>query len=518
MASARSTTGRRRRSRAIGAIAMSLCLLAVVCGRPALGADAKPFDSGQVDRFVREAMAANGLPGLAVGITHGEEVVHLGAYGMAGDGRPMTTRTQMFIGSLSKSVTALAVMQLVESGQVRLDAPVRTYLPDFTIADAGAEITIAQLLHHTSGLADRGFPEMTRPQPDDLADRVAQMRDARLVAPPGTRFQYFNANYAVLARLVEVVSGLGFGAYLQRHVFAPLEMNDTTGVVAAQNARRAAPRLARGHIQVFGAAVARPEMHGIVAGEGGVISTVEDLANYLIMQNNGGAFHGRALLSPAGVSRMHTPAGGVDSTYGMGWMVTAPGEVRHNGVLSTFHADAALLADEGYGIVVLSNSYNALTGYSAITQGLIDLVTTGRAEPAGIGARTVGLILAALTAVTVGLFALGLRNADAWAHRRRRTSRLKVGIRTIWTVLPAVLLAVVPWLTALSTGRVFSYHALYRAMPSIMIWLTASAVLGLALGGWRVRALLRGGTPSLTSAQGTSRHAGITDEPGRYTT
>ena len=344
---------------------------------------------------------------------------------------------------------------------------------------------------------------MTRPQPVDLTDRVAQMREAHLVASPGTRFQSFDANYAVLARLVEVVSGAEFNDYLRRHIFEPLEMDDTTGVVAAQAAERAAPRLANGHIQAYGVAVARPEMSGILAGSGGVISTAKDLANYLIMQNNGGGLRGSTLLSSAGVTRMHTPAGSPDSPYGMGWTVTAPGVVQHNGVLSTFYADAALLPDEQYGVVVLSNSYNALVGYDAITQGLVDLVTTGRVEPAGIGVRAIGLFVALLTAVTVGLFVWGLRNIDTWARRVRRASWLVVGIRVAWTALPAILLAAFPQLLAAVSGRVFSYHALYRAMPAIMVWLTLSALLGLALGGGRVRALLRPSTLSVAGDGGT---------------
>lgn len=479
-------------------------LVLTTLGTPlALGRDDMAVRGADIDRFVRQAMAANGLPGLAVAITHRDDVVHLGAYGTAGDGRPMTARTQMFIGSLSKSFTALAVMQLVEAGEVELDVPVRRYLPDFAIADAGAEITVAQLLHHTSGLADRGFPEMTRPQPVDLTDRVAQMREAHLVAPPGTRFQYFDANYAVLARLVEVVSGVEFNDYLRRRIFEPLEMVDTTGVVAAQSAERAAPRLADGHIQAYGVAVTRPEMSGILAGSGGVISTADDLANYLIMQNNGGRLGDTTVLSSAGVARMHTPAGNLDSPYGMGWMVTAPGVVKHNGVLSTFYADAALLPDEQYGVVVLSNSYNALVGYDAITQGLVDLVTTGRTAPSGIGIRAIGLFVALLTAVTVGLFVWGLRKVDRWARRRRRASRLVVGVRVAWTALPAILLATFPQLLAAVSGRVFSHAALYRAMPASLAWLTLSALLGLALGGARVRALLRPRPMSVTDDGGT---------------
>ena len=220
-----------------------------------------------------------------------------------------------------------------------------------------------------------------------------------------------------------------------------------------------------------------------------MISTARDLANFLVMQNNAGRFSGRVLLSQGGVTRMHTPPAGIDSPYAMGWMATAPGVVEHNGVLSTFHADATLLPDDGYGVVVLSNSYNALAGYDAIMQGLVDLVTRGATGSGGMGARTLGLVLAVLTAVTAGLYVLGLRSAGTWARRRRDTPWPLVVVRLALTTLPAVLLAVFPQVLASTLGRVFSFRALYRAMPGVMIWLTLSALLGVALGVARARAL-----------------------------
>jgi hypothetical protein len=97
----------------------------------------------------------------------------------------------------------------------------------------------------------------------------------------------------------------------------------------------------------------------------------------------------------------------------------------------------------------------------------------------------------------------GPRNIDTWARRVRRASWLVVGIRVAWTALPAILLAAFPQLLAAVSGRVFSYHALYRAMPAIVVWLTLSALLGLALGGGRVRALLRPSTLSVAGDGGT---------------
>lgn len=251
-------------------------------------------------------------------------------------------------------------MQLVETGKLALDVPVRTYLPEFTLADpaVAAQITIRHLLNHTSGLADKGFPEMRLPQPATVAERVASLRTACPVAPPGAEFHYFNPNYGVLARVVEVVSGQSFSRYLRTHIFAPLRMEHTYNVVTAADVALQADHLAQGHVVAYGFPVAVSEMSGYLGGSGGVVSTANDMAQYLIMQNHGGRLLDAVLLSREGTRAMHMPAATSGSNYAMGWFVTQEDGQRvleHNGVLSTFHADVVLMPELNYGIVVLYN-------------------------------------------------------------------------------------------------------------------------------------------------------------------
>ncbi len=190
------------------------------------GAAAQPLDLGAIDRFIAAQMAAQRVPGLALAITHGDRVLYVKGYGTARDEQPVTPQTQFLIASVSKSFKALAVMQLVEAGKIELDAPVQTYLPAFTLADPAVarQITVRHLLNQTSGLADAGFPELRLPQPATMEDRIESLHTARSVAPPGREFHYFNPNYQILARVVEVVSGQSFSAYLHTHIFAPLHM------------------------------------------------------------------------------------------------------------------------------------------------------------------------------------------------------------------------------------------------------------------------------------------------------
>lgn len=196
---------------------------------PGSAVAATPFDPVAVDRFISAQMARHRIPGLALAITQGNQVVHVRGYGTAHDGKPVTGQTPFRIASLSKAFTAMAVLRLVEGGRMSLDAPIKQYLPRFELAtpSATAKITVRQLLNHTSGSADTGFANSLPGHEQTLADRIASLRTARAVDAAGAAFHYLDPNYQVLAHLVEAASGEPFDTYLQRHVFAPLAMHDS---------------------------------------------------------------------------------------------------------------------------------------------------------------------------------------------------------------------------------------------------------------------------------------------------
>jgi CubicO group peptidase (beta-lactamase class C family) len=441
-------------------------------------------DLAALDRFLSTHLPGTGLPGMAVAVTHGPDVPFVKGYGSAGGGEPVTPRTQFRIASLSKSFTATAVLQLVESGAVDLDAPVQHYLPEFVLADEGAtRVTVRHLLNQTSGIADAGFPTVNDTGSADLRERVRSLDGGRLASRPGAAFQYSDLNYQILGRLVEVVGGVPFGDHLRTHVFDPLGMADTVATNTAADALRAAPRLARGHIVVFGVAVPRPEMDGFVGGSGGVVSSAHDMAHWLVTQNTGGTFDSRRILGSAETALAHTPPISVASTYGMGWQVSAAGDlprrIEHTGVLSTFSADQVLLPDTGYGFALLYNGYSALTDTASIRAGVAALLT-GTTPPTTSVPRL--RILAALfTCLTLGTLALGARallRLDRWRGRNRRRSYRRMLPGALWTLLPAAALALLPTAVLQMTGRVFTHAQLSRSMPDLVIWLGAAAATG----------------------------------------
>src|SRR5581483_2194498 len=332
-----------------------------IASLPVSASDSSPkIPSDAIDRFVRDEMGRGAIPGMALAVTRYGQVAYLRGYGAAHKSEPVMPQTQFLLASLSKSFTAIAVLQQVERGRVALDAPVQRYLPDFHISDvaASSRITVRELLNQTSGLSDAGFPEGILPQPTSIRERVESLRTARLVAPPGAEFHYFNPNYAVLARLVEVIAGQGFDDYMREHVFAPLGMANTFHADTSQALFAHAVNVAQGHLMIFGFAVPCPEMSGYLGGSAGVASTAADMARYLIFQSGNGNAGSQKMLSRESIDLMHTPPRGLAGGYAMGWVATQEHGVRaieHNGILSAYYAEMIILPDRGIGIALLYN-------------------------------------------------------------------------------------------------------------------------------------------------------------------
>jgi CubicO group peptidase (beta-lactamase class C family) len=454
----------------------------------------------RIDRFITTQMKTHHIPGLALAITHNNQVLHVKGYSTANNEPPVTPQTQFLIASMSKSFTAMAVMQLVEAGQINLDSPVQTYLPQFTVTAPAiaAKITIRHLLNQVSGLSDVGFPdELQVSQATTIRDRITSLSQARPVAFPGSQFNYFNPNYEVLAREVEVASQQPFSAYLQTHIFTPLQMSGTLNTTTSADAFQGATNMAQGHLMGFGLPLAYPEMSGYLSGSSGIVSTAEDLANYLIFQINSGQFEDTKLLSESSVALMHTPPKTIGSSYGMGWVKGSEnGEptIEHSGNLSTFYTDVVLLPKEKYGIALLYNinaSPLMSMAFPQIKIGLIQLLKDGQPATGGFSITLWGIAIALLMFIGVMLAIRSLLYLPQWRQAIRRIPLWRVWLGIGCTFLPAFFLLVLPWLFALVSERFFGYVVLFRSMLHLMLWLSVCAVLGVVNGIARLILLAR---------------------------
>jgi CubicO group peptidase (beta-lactamase class C family) len=336
---------------------------------PVYSESAKGFPLQQVDRekidaYIHSRMQIANIPGLALGVVYGDQIVYLKGYGVAGpDGREVTSQTPFILGSTTKSFTALAVMQLVEAGKIDLDAPVTTYLPWFRTNDAAAsaQITVRNLLNQNSGLptdagrlgfADNNQSEMA------LENGIRDLSGVQLSQPVGQSYEYANDNYNLLGLIIQAVSGSSYEEYVRSSIFAPLHMSHSAAALSDPGAID----IATGYRYWFFWPVAFDAPYPRrLTPSGFLISSAEDMTHYLTAQLNGGTYGNNQLLSPQGIAALHTPGSVISpsSSYGMGWVIEGqPGSTRiwHNGDVRNFHSNLLLLPDQHIGIVVLVNA------------------------------------------------------------------------------------------------------------------------------------------------------------------
>lgn len=290
---------------------------------PATGPEAPQQNYEAVDAFLREQLDAMGLPGAAVVVVKDGVQVHSAAFGRADDsGQPMTARTPVLLASTTKPLTAMAVMQQVEAGRLRLDEPVRTYLPWFTLRDSrSAAITVRQLLHQTSGMAakDTAFEASDAQDPEAIEEGVRALSGSPLAGPPGEAFRYASANFNILGLLVQTVSGQPFAEYVEQHVFGPLGMVHSHPTRAAAHSDHAAA----GYSLWFGSFWRQTEVPAPTTGmpSSTMYSSAEDIGHELTALLDQGRYRGRAFLRPESVETLLKPQVQIDESkeYAMGW-------------------------------------------------------------------------------------------------------------------------------------------------------------------------------------------------------
>ena len=295
-----------------------------------------PEAEKRIDELFRP-VAGGKSPGAAVAVVRNGEVIFMKAYGMAdvAKGAVNSPATIFRLASITKTFTAVAVLQLVEGGKLKLNDPMSKYIADFPDTD---RILISHLLSHTAGVADFIPYEELKTRP--------------LEFEPGSRISYSNNGYAILGRVIEKVSGQPWDEYLRDHIFLPLDMKHTGYDRTPELTGRATGYLAGkdGQYQP----IAPQDGLGAYAG-GGLYSTVEDMVRW-----DGGLSSGK-LLRKETLERASTPGlltDGRRTVYGLGWMTTnyrGLREVGHGGDITGFNTYYARYPDARLSVIVLSN-------------------------------------------------------------------------------------------------------------------------------------------------------------------
>ncbi len=431
-----------------------------------------------VDAYLQANLSATHVPGASVEIVDANQVLYSTHYGIC------TGIDQPFIlGSLSKSFTAVAIMQLVEAGEVKLDATLGTYLPASTIGDL---VTIRQLLNQTSGIG-----------------AYENSDDVSITGSPGS-FEYSNANYDLLGEVISAVTGESYADYIEQNIFEPLGMSDS--YVTYDDAKEGG--LILGYSNYFGLSIPTDIGDPLTGSwakipSGYLKSSAADMGRYLQMfLSRGTASDGTVVLSHHAQSLLFNETTSIDDglAYGMGWMIdTTGGElvIEHSGMVENYQSYMQIFPQRGIAIIMLFDTNDSIVGNDLIEEletGVCSLIEGDQAddvdqsayvvEHAGTDVGYAFCVLAA-SAPTI----LMRRWHRRTRHRLASTKRL----RRAGVAIPLLILhAVVPTIVMLLPPIVaIPWFVVEGYSPDVGIVIVLCAILLYAGGVAKVALLVR---------------------------
>lgn len=463
----------------------------------------------RIDQFVIDLMLDSDIPGMALGIVSGTDVIHLRGFGVADDAkRPVTPDTPFLLTELSQTLTAFAIMQLAEDGVIDIDAPVRRYLPWFTTStpDAAAEITLRHLLNHQSGFSARtGLDNLMNSDSSDTAleENVRRLADIELANPLGY-YEMSNINYDILGLIVQTVDEQPFEQYLEANVLGPLDMRHTH---LSENTAEADGK-ADGFYPWFGTPrpTRMPYSRSVIPSVS-IFSTVEDISHLLISQLNNGEYRGARVLTAASVEAMHrgTPYDQF-AAYGMGWNVRplwdAPLQLEDDGVLTTsiptiveqegsyptYSSYMAIVPEGRWGFVALVNTNDELAEqhvfpFQSITQLILGEEPTPQQDNSSFLGRNIGWMLAVLVGLQIAAAVISWLRLRRW---RRSPVGLPEGGPALrrYVLIPAVADLVVAYLllVVLPSQADAPLYVTVRSAPDLGVLVALGGLLALGWG------------------------------------
>ncbi len=327
-----------------------------------------------LEPFIAWHMETKDIPAVSIALVDDQEIVWARGFGYAdpGDSTAATANTVYRVGSVSKLFTDMAVMQLVERGELELDAPVTTYLPEFSPENRyDRAITLRQLMSHRAGLVREppvgNYFDDTEPS---LAAMVASLNSTTLVYEPETRIKYSNAGVATVGYVLERTQGVPFARYVKDAVLTPLGMRRS----AFEPEQRLTQDLAAARMWTYdGRSFAAPTFQLGMAPAGSMYSTVIDLAGFTTALFAGGTRDGTRVIARETLTAMWQPQfAPADATtgYGLGFnvgLLDGHRRIGHGGAIYGFATELALLPDEKLGVIVVAtkDGANAVTGLIA---------------------------------------------------------------------------------------------------------------------------------------------------------
>lgn len=378
------------RSKPVLLLLMIFVQILVLVGAPNVAAagshDLPSEDIKRLDTFISKQMDEGEIPGISILVVRDGKAVYKKGFGYSDlkKKEPVTEKTLFEIGSNSKAFTALAIYQLVEKGVLDLHAPVSKYLPWFhmkyegeyrgTSIHANVDITLEQLLHHTSGIPFHTIGDIPVAEDKDALERtVRNLLNQKLDAYPGERFTYATINYDILGLIVQEVTGQPFETVIENQILKPFQLTNTY----LFRKEAANHDMSKGYKIGFlkPNEFAAPMYRGNTPA-GYFISNAEDMEKWLSIQT------GTYLLdrvNQEAVQKTHVPDRSIapssdGSSYAGGWQVyqSGAGEISHVGSNPNFSSFIVFRPQEKLGVAVMANLNSTVT--NSIGQGIIDIL------------------------------------------------------------------------------------------------------------------------------------------------
>jgi len=318
------------------------------------GAPLSPDVVRKVEQFIRDEMTLQKIPGLSIAIVKDNELRWEKGFGVSDLENEVRARpdTMYRLASISKPITAVAALQLVEQGKLDLDQPVQKYVPSFP--QKQWPVTCRLLLGHLGGVRHyKGYEVGSTRRYQSLTDALAIFKDDPLLHEPGTKYHYTTYGYNLLGSAVEGASGARFSDYLQSHIFRPAGMER----IRVDDAAAIIPRRAQGYRKLPDGTLqnsALADTSNKIPG-GGLCGTPGDLARFAI------ALQKDTLLKPATKAQMWTRQrlrDGSETSYGLGWSVSTRAgrkEVAHGGGQPRVATYLYVLPDERCAVAIMTN-------------------------------------------------------------------------------------------------------------------------------------------------------------------
>lgn len=388
----------------------------------------------EIENFITQGMQEEGIPGVSVALIEAGNVVYLKGFGVGDSASsPITPQTPFQLASVTKSFSALLILQLEKQGKLKLSDRVIDHLPWFTTLNKAQSdlITIRNLLQHNSGLskASGNYSQNSQYREADATERsVKKLSSTKLSSKPGSRFEYSNSNYHIVSHLVELIEDKPFEQAMAERIFQPLNMNNSYVQIAQHETHKAAV----GFPHWFGHPVERQFILGrMKMGDGGVVASAEDMTKYLLEVAHGNS----GLVTKSMRDNLLSSVQNNIRGYALGWNVSSVADsplYEHDGTNGGFStligfSDANELRKD-LGFVILTNYSSAL--HNQFVRNLKRVIFKNEPRPSKFTSN-----LASLLSLYITILAL------AFTLYRTLKNTTKKRINAVGFIVPVLLLS-----------------------------------------------------------------------------